>query len=495
VRRLLRLRGLLRAGLLFAGALCGATQAAEAARVEVTAQAAWQGWSRPGRASEVDVRLSSNVATRATLELVSGRQTVHTELDLQPGRVQRLQLPVSATAGLVLRVSSAAAPTVQQGVVVAPSESPLLAVGLASDERVQLEGFHGVAVTADDLPRHGSAYGSIDALIVDAATLRALDPPQLAALLAHAAACGRIAVVGGDDRLRTLLAGAGGCGGRALSSAPTLATAQAQLAESLAVSLPTAMAPGSAGALGRPDHALWNQVAVMLAVYFAAALLALLFIRAWQALLIVPAVAAALALALLHGLQAPPQLLIWSEGESGAALARYQAWQTFSGAVRERVRAPVPPQLSASVQACDAKQALRLGLDASSGRAVAAEFDTQLFRQVLLCFEGGFPMSRALAVAAQAGDAREVRNAGTTAWPAGLLLADGQLHDLPPLAPGAGTTLAASAARPPQGALQRTALARTPPGHAAALWALELGGVAQLPLQSQAWLLVAAPAP
>ena len=54
---------------------------------------------------------------------------------------------------------------------IARSESPLLGVGLVAGGAVQLEGFHAVALTADDLPRNASAYSSIDALILDAPTL------------------------------------------------------------------------------------------------------------------------------------------------------------------------------------------------------------------------------------------------------------------------------------------------------------------------------------
>ena len=44
-------------------------------------------------------------------------------------------------------------------------------------------------------------------------------------------------------------------------------------------------------------------------------------------------------------------------------------------------------------------------------------------------------------------------------------------------------------------AVLRTAMARTPPDSVAALWALELGGVAGLPIDSTGWLLVSLPPP
>ncbi len=493
MRRLLRWSRLL--PFLLGLALCGAALAAAPPLLELTATPAWKGWSRPGRASELDIRIRSDVATRATLEVSAGQQTLRAELELEAGRVLRLQLPVSATAGLAASATAAAASAPRREIAVALSESPVLGVGLASEERVRLEGFHSLALSADDLPRHASAYASVDALILDAPTLRALDPRQLAALLSHAAACGRIAVVNTDERLRRLLEGAGGCGGRALVSAPSLAEAQVQLSASLARSLPTAMSPGSVGELARPGHEVWNRVAVLLAVYVAIAALAWLFFTGWPVLLGVPALAAVVVLGTLHALPPPPQLLIWSEGDAGAPLARYQAWQRFPGLVRERQRVAVPPQLAGGAQPCDARQALRVDFDALRGRISFVEFDTRLFGQVSLCYAGSFPMARAPVAAMRADGALEVRNAGNTAWPAGRLLADGQVYGLPALAPAAQTTLAANSGQAAREPVLRLAATRTPPQGAVALWALELGGVAEVPAASQGWLLVTVAAP
>jgi len=60
-------------------ALCGIAQASQQQPLlDLTVTPAWQGWSRPGRATELDIRLSANMPTRATLELVAGRQTLRT---------------------------------------------------------------------------------------------------------------------------------------------------------------------------------------------------------------------------------------------------------------------------------------------------------------------------------------------------------------------------------------------------------------------------------
>ena len=78
-----------------------------------------------------------------------------------------------------------------------------------------------------------------------------------------------------------------------------------------------------------------------------------------------------------------------------------------------------------------------------------------------------------------------VRNAGAKAWPQGALLVGGLVHDLPALGPGAHATLAANGGRAPEDAARRTAVMRTQPDGAAALWKLELSGVADIPVDSQ----------
>jgi len=488
----------LRQLLLLGIAGAGMAHAAPSPRIELTAAPAWAGWSRPGRATEIDVRLASDAATRVTLDLVAGQQAVRAEVDLQPGRIVRLPMPTAAAPTVVVSAGLAGGAAVQIEVGIAQSESPLLGVALVAADAARaggIAGFHSVALAADDLPRNASAYAGLDALIIDAATLGALDERQLGALLVHAAGCGRIAVVNTDEPVRRLLDGAAGCGGRALVNATSLAVVRARLAESLATSLPAAMSPRALVGMAAPDRAVWDRVAVALALCFAAAVLVLMFSAALPVLVLVPALAAGAALVLLHATPPASQLVVWSEGESGAAAVRYQAVQRFSGLARERVRVALPPLLASAAQPCDAAQALRLDFDTRLGQAGFAEFDSRLFRQTALCYSGRFAMARALATEARADGSREVANGGSKAWPPGRLLAAGRVHGLPALGPGARLTLAPQAGMPPRDAVARMALARTPPDRVAALWPLDLAGVAALPPGATGWLLVSEAAP
>ncbi len=484
----------LRPVLLVGLALVCHAQAFAQARIELAAVPAWSGWARSGRATEVDVRLSSSTATLATLEVAVGRQTTHVEVRLEPGRTVQLHLPVVPARDLTVSLVSPAALRQRREVRVSLSESPLLGVGLASGEAVDFEGFHSVRLDADALPRDAMAYASMDALILDPSTLGALDQAQLGALLAHLAQCGRVVLLNPDERIRRALDGAGGCAGRSMLYASSLDDAKQMLRSSLAASLFTPLSLADASEFNRSGLGTWQRVLVVLAVYFAVAALAFAFVSSLPLLLLIPVLATAATFAVLHLMAPLPQLVVWSESESGAQLARYQAWEWFPGVVRGRARVSLPRQL-ASGQPCRPNQPMRLDYDPALSRVTFAEFDTRLFRQGALCFAGSFPVARSIEVEGRADGSLDVRNTGTRSWPAGTLLADRLVHDLPPLEPGASAITDISAGKPPQDRLMRTAMARSAPAGRAALWTLDLASTAQLPPGSSGWLLVSIPSP
>jgi hypothetical protein len=209
------------------------------------------------------------------------------------------------------------------------------------------------------------------------------------------------------------------------------------------------------------------------------------------ALLLVPALVTVAILALPDAMQPPPQLVVWSEGESGAQVARYQAWQLFPGFARGHARVALAPQL-ASARPCEPSQPMRFEFDAKQGRSTFADFDTRLFRQIALCYSGMLPLSRAIAIEGRSDDLLNVRNPGRTAWPSGMLLAGGRVHEMPTLLPGGSTKVPAEAGAPPRDTLSRTAMARTQADRPAALWRLDSSDVADGASESKAWLLLTA---
>jgi hypothetical protein len=476
-------------------ALCGIAEAAAQPRIELTLAPAWDGWSRPGRVTEVDVRLQADAVARGTLQIVSGRETVRAPLELQAGRTLRLHVPVATTDRLDVSLRLDETSPTLRTIRIAQSESPLLGLGMASGDGARLDGFHSIALGPDDLPRNAAAYSSVDALVLDTPTLAALDQRQLGALLAYTAACGHLALVSPDPGARRVLEGAAGCGGAMLIGAASLAEAAARLQASLAE--PPAQPPVSMAGLGdlvQPDLSLWHRVLMILVVYLGAAALAVTFSASARVFLFVSLLATACAWGAMRLAEPVSHLVVWAESGPSARTAQYQAWHRFTGGMGGSVRVPLLAQLGAA-RSCNRNRAARFEFDVNRGRLVAAEFDTRLFQPLALCYSGNFPVMRDVSVAARPGDALDIRNAGSLAWPAGTLAANGLVYAVPALGPGETATLSAAAGQPPPDAAARAALSRTPYDGYAALWPLELGSVADAPIDSAAWLLVTIPPP
>lgn len=482
------------AALLLLAALAGAAQAAAAPAIEVTAAAAWKGWSRPERSTEVDLRLRSDRHRLVDIEVTSATQRTRARLELEAGAIRRLQIPVHAARELQVTVTSADDEPRRLDLSIAPSESPLLGVALGAGEAVALPGFHALALGAEDFARQPLAYSSLDALVVDARTLGTLEPPQLDAFLAAVAACGRTVVVGADSRLRQQLDGAASCNGRALMFADSPAQAVPLLQASLGERLEPL--PGLAGSteLTQPARQLWSRVALGLGLYVALAALATLLGPTPAVLAGLGAAAAVAALALPRAWDPSAATAVWSEADSGSQVARYQGRQSVVGVARAQVRVPVPA-LWASARPCVPSADVALEFDADSARVVAATLRTRLFGQASLCTSGYFPMNRALAARLGADSRPEVVNAGQSAWPPGLLLAAGQTWELPPLAAGQRAVASAVASTGTRENALRFAASRVPAGAAAALWPLDFAGVAGALGPAGGWLLVTAASP
>jgi hypothetical protein len=472
---------------LLALALTAAPAAGAAPQVELTP--AWAGWSRPGRVTEVGLLVRADAALRGSVEIVAGQESVRTPVDLAAGETLRLEVPAASAAVLELVVELDGAPRERRELALSLSESPLLGVGLASEVAASLEGFHPIALVPADLPRGAAAYASIDALVLDSATLRALESRQLGALIGHAAACGRIGLVTPDPGAWRVLESAAGCGGRMLVRGESVAEALGRLQGSLAV--PAASAPSTAdlATLLRPDATTWPRVVAVLAALFGIAALAATFTASPFVLLLVPVIGSAVLVALLHAWEPRPRLVVWAEAEPSARVAQYQAWQSVSATTRGRLEVPVLAGLGPP-RSCERQRRVRISVDAAGGQALAAAFDARLFEQVALCYAGNFPVMRAVTIRPLEGGRVEVRNQGSLAWPAGTFAAGGTVQALPALDPGRSATLRLDQGRAPPDDAARAALARTPHGGYALLWPLQLDTVAAAPADASAWLLV-----
>ena len=473
-------------GALLIIALCSSATGFAQSQLDLAVTPAWGGWARPGRATELDVRIASSTATRTALTVTAGRQTLRAPVALEAGRPTRLHIPVSSTDGIEVVAADS-----RRQVTLSLSESPLVAIALQTPTTVELPGFHAVTVVGDALPRDASAYASIDALLIDAATLAALDERQVRAFTGNAAQCGRIILMNADDRVREALQSVAGCGGSALVFASSLAQAVDSFHASLGHPLRPALGAVRPFDIAMIGDATWQRVVVLELACMIVLVLALSWSRIWPLMFAVPIAATALVLALLHVLPPPSDVALWSESESGAKLAHYRAWQMLPGTSRGSSRVQLPAGLE-SPTSCDPRQPALFEFDSRTQHVVAAEFQSRLFRPVAICYTGELPAGRTVEISGAGNERVTVRNAGAERWPAGVLIIGDRVLDLPELAPGESTALSSSSAALEDSVL-RTARQRLAHATAAALWKLADSDASPVPSGATAWLLVVVP--
>jgi hypothetical protein len=474
-------------GLLAAAGL--AAQAAGALELEVVPS--WQGWSRPGRTTEVELRLAGTGDVSVTIG--AGGQRITSTVSIDAGHPARLRVPVPAASVVTVDAAPATGPAVREQVALSLAEAPLLAwVGAEVGARGPV-GFQRLPLDSAALPGTVAGYGSIDALVIDAAALAALDDDQWNALLGHVASCGRTVLVGAATEAARLFASATGCSGRAIGFAADGDAAATRLDELLHQSLPEPVDARSLASMADADLAPWHRVVGTLAACAALLLLGAVFLPA-LAVQVALAVAAAIGASwFVQSRPADAQLVIWAEAGPGDRLARYQALQQTSLVQRGDVAVTLPAEL-ATPRACRDLPDATWHWSTSERRFESLTVASRLFGRVPVCFAGHFPVARA----AQSRDldavSITVRNSGPSSWPAGTLAWRRLLLPLPAVAPGEEFVATRAATTQPPTAAGRLALARTAPDAATMLWPLDVGLVKQAPERSQAWLLVTADA-
>lgn len=468
-------------------ALAAALAAPAADALELDAAPAWQGWSRPGRVTELELRVAGSGTLAITV--VGGQQRITTTVTPEPDRPVLLRLPIAAAP--VIEVSAGNSASVS--VPLALAESPLLAVVMATPDVAAPPGFQRVALAAGDLPGNAAAYGSIDALLIDAASLAALDAGQWTALLGYVGSCGRTVMLGATDEAARLYATAAGCGGGAFAVATTAAEAQDALAELLRRAVASPPAVAGLAAIAADDIGQWHVVVGALLAATALMVLGAVFFPSVAAQGLIATAAAIGGAWFVQSRPPESQLLVWAEAGPGDRLAQYHALLRSTLARRGSTGLPVPTEL-ANPRPCRELQGATWAWSADDGRYEALAVRGRLFERVSLCFGGSFPVARA-AQWRDAGDGRiAVRIQGASNWPAGTLSWQGTLVPMSAVAPGAEFIAEPEAASGPASAAARHALERTLPGAVAILWPLDLGPVQHATSRSEGWLLLTAAA-
>ncbi len=476
------------AAIVLALGLVGTAQAADP--LEVEAIPAWDGWSRPGRVTEVEVRLRSQRSEAVEVALAADGDSVKARLALDAGRSSINHVPLRAAETITTAVRRNGKQRANLESRLSLSESPLLAWVAPRPVAGPFAGFHPVAIEPEQLPRTAAAYSSIDALVIDRRLVASLDQRQLSALLSHVAGCGRTIVVSpASPADEGLFRAAVGCGGRYFATVTSAGEVASRLAAIVAV--PAAMplaAPSLAAAMG-PDLRVWYAVTALLAVCAAAIVIGAVFTPSLVAAIAVPALLATGSLWFVQARAPQSRLTVWAEAGVGERVAQYQGLLQTSESRRGIVRIPVPDTL-ARPQTCHDDDRASWQWDAAGRRFSAVQVEGRLFGRASLCFAGEFPVARA-AVMRPAGDGRmALGNAGGSSLPPGVLAWHGSLLPFAALQPGTEFMLDPGSVTGATSGAQGLALSRTPLDAQSILWPLDLGRVQHAPAQSQAWLLM-----
>jgi hypothetical protein len=470
--------------------LGAASQAARsAAPLDLEVVPAWDGWTRPGRITELDIRLRSQVQDSVRVTLTSGASRVRTSVQLQPGQQSSNVIPVRAAEVIGVGVGRARDQNASRTVRLALSESPLLAWAVGTPAPSELAGFHAVMIEPGQLPRTSSAYSSIDALVIDRSVVASLGQQQLAALLAYLSSCGRAVLISATSRDEGLFRSVAGCGGRGFSVANSGQQALMQLAGILAAPSADTPAPAALASVMGPDLRAWNLVVALLAVCAAAVVVVGIVTSSLLAAVAGPALLAAVALGLVQARLPMERLTVWAEAGAGERIAQYRGLQQVTGLRRGRADVRVLDVL-ARPGACRADDRGQWTWDAATRRYTGVHFDSRLFAGASLCYAGEFPVAREAVVRPASQGRLVLVNAGASGLPAGKLAWNDRLFAFDALTAGQQVEFDPARGSTPVDGAEALALARTPVDAQAVLWPLELERVAGAPAQSQAWLLV-----
>jgi len=254
---------------------------ASADAMVVSARPAWDGWLRADQATEVTVRVASEVGGQLRLELRDRSVVYRNNTLLEPDAQYVWRVPLSPPSGQPLRLSAQLGR--QQKVAVEIPlrlyQAPLPLVAVLSGEPIVWESDRVTAlhVANDAAPYHASSYDAMDITVIHRDALQGMTRQQLLALRGHAAKCGRMVVVGFTPTAVASFHELAGCNGRFLVAAPSSTQLDGAL-ETLLTEPPMSLpSPGNLRTLF--DDEVWNRpvrsVGWFLALYILVLLLAL----------------------------------------------------------------------------------------------------------------------------------------------------------------------------------------------------------------------------
>jgi hypothetical protein len=295
------------------------------------------------------------------------------------------------------------------------------------------EGIQAVWASPEDLPSWSGAYRAVDALVLEVGALARLEMSQLRALEGHLGSCGRVLVVGASAAARARGSDRAGCGGRFFQAVDW----EASLSGALAALLARSPEPLSVVSTLRARDEIPAAAGPLLGfalLYCAALVVAGASLRRSWAFPLIPLLASLLLLAGFRISRPEVSTLVWTQGISGAATARFEGRLLIQGMGPREIELELPRAAGLPTPA-GAGQGTSIDSAEDDPSAIRMRSSTSLLSEQRLALGGAIAWSPPVRVET-GGALPRVASRITGETRAGYLIWDDQVYALPSLAAG-----------------------------------------------------------
>ena len=333
-------------------------KADSALQIEMTP--AWNGYYRPGKSTEIGVRLISQSSGIVTIAASKLSQTIALEAGIS--KFVGLPLLPDSSNMVILQVSGPddSGTPIEKSVFLTASKIPAIALvteGLTTQDRqVIAHQLHHtdkdnfLAIAALTLPRYDPGYESVDAIIIHYRGLKNLDEQQLQALSRYLANCGKTIALEFPETVYSKLKKIAGCNGDFLVTVASPFEFSDPI-KNLINQNPDPLPELSGLSIAMPEPGIYSPYLLLLGFCFGYLLILIMtavITKHKYTLFILPLLATVVTIVIWRQQQPERHLISWLQMDSRQSSARYSALLSMRGTGRwqQLVDLPIAAVLS-----------------------------------------------------------------------------------------------------------------------------------------------------
>ena len=310
-------------------------------QIEITP--AWNGYYRPGKSTEISVRLISQGSGAVTIEAGKLLQTIELEAGIPKSAGFPLLPDNSGAALLHAERPDDARMSIEKSVSLTASKIPTIALvteGLTiQDRQVIAQQLHHadkdnfLSISALTLPRFDPGYESVDAIIIHYLGLKNLDEQQLQALSQYLEKCGKTIALEFPETVYSKLKTIAGCNGDFLVTAPSPFEFSDQV-KNLIHRHPDSLPELNALSAAMTKPGIYNPYSLLLGFclgYLLIVVMTAAIAKHKYTLFIVPLLATVVTIVICRQQQPERHLVSWLQMDSQQTSARYSALLSMRG--------------------------------------------------------------------------------------------------------------------------------------------------------------------